>query len=817
MALPHRISARADFQISSDSVGVLARLSETDSLQVNSPSTFQSQVDTLTSLFLSEICQWKSLTAMMAGSLAYRMGRAGILALPAGTYGRVPLQWLSYGGGLASEATVFEGASEILGSGSPSSLKGEGEFRNRWLTTFVRFGLLKLGGAATVGENLLTQHLFQDAAMIAGEQVTAKLGLTPAPEEGLAEQWVKAEITQWQMTAGMGLLHFLTGGSIAALEKSQDLFLKSRGQDLFTLLSPDATAREIRRFAAPEGDLSRFFPETPSPTPPFFLSEGGREETRHTEKTSSTKKNFLFPSKREANRLREKFLPAFPISGPAYSEEIISVVLKTASGLPHFHERLLEYFSEAPDRGSREQLYTAIALQDAFNANGLASSTGGLNGLLLQLVAGQILSDPRKTERHNALQSLVSAMEKGLSRTSLQQISQIFGYADGLHSTTTPAYPLPFEEQFRPQIEREWKGYGTEDVIQLLNFLYSATSGRFKQTSRYIRVFGKARNGKIYDPRDIDQALRYARGHPFGKLILQRLFHVFALEDIPAKVRELRPESREDTVEVVLRYLQNGVPSETVAEKINGTRHTAYIHDIRLARKTVSVMQEIARFLPEPNLLRDLAKMRLDQAILSFLKSNSPLTPSILIDLLKTNPLPWLARLEELYRADGIRLEIVPKNTLDEEAKKWGAIDECDALFLCARHKDETDRILIMELPPPPPGDQDASFLYATLIHRLAALVHEFEHYRHTRGDYEGVEKYSSPLILRNIGREQRLVSEIMADLEEQRWRNRNIETDFWHIARRLGESLTVYLRNLNDMGYFGPANESLMSFLKED
>ncbi|MFO1518979.1 MAG: NAD-dependent protein deacylase [bacterium] len=183
------------------------------------PTSLQKQVDTLVSRSTEEISDWKTLTAMGAGSLFYRLGRIGTLALPLGAPGR----FLSYGAGLASEATAFQGVNDLLNSDAGKNLS----YSQRWRATFLQFGLLKMGGAFSSGQNLLAQHAFQDAAMVMGNRITAAWGLAPAPEGDLPEQFLHAEITNLQLGAGMSLFH-LSAPGLASFERGIDLSLRAQ-------------------------------------------------------------------------------------------------------------------------------------------------------------------------------------------------------------------------------------------------------------------------------------------------------------------------------------------------------------------------------------------------------------------------------------------------------------------------------------------------------------------------------------------------------------------------------------------------------------
>src|SRR5262245_24080036 len=89
---------------------LLSRLSPSS---VASYTPLQSQVDSLVGSFTEQATDWRSLAAMMAAGMTYRLGRVG--AMTAGT-GRLA----SLGIGLGAEVTAFEMTNRSL-----SSLTGE--------------------------------------------------------------------------------------------------------------------------------------------------------------------------------------------------------------------------------------------------------------------------------------------------------------------------------------------------------------------------------------------------------------------------------------------------------------------------------------------------------------------------------------------------------------------------------------------------------------------------------------------------------------------------------------------------------------------
>src|SRR4029434_4631 len=164
----------------SRSDSILSRASAVPSFS----SPVQSQVDGLVGGFAQQATDWRSLAAMMAGGMAYRAGRIGVMGLGNGSALRVA----SLGLGLTAEVSTFEfthrGLSSItVGAQSPAPLhanlwswNGPGGIRQGLLQSFVTFGALKGAGRLGQGQNLIAQHLFQDTAMVLGHQITGALG-----------------------------------------------------------------------------------------------------------------------------------------------------------------------------------------------------------------------------------------------------------------------------------------------------------------------------------------------------------------------------------------------------------------------------------------------------------------------------------------------------------------------------------------------------------------------------------------------------------------------------------------------------------------
>jgi|GEM_PF-2581539 len=222
---------------------------------VSSVSPLQSQVDGLVGGFVHQATDWRTLMAMTAGGMAYRVGRIGAMGLAP-----VPgIRAVSVGLGLGAEVSAFELTHRGLNSlhSENSNLwrwSGPGGLRQGLFQSFISFGALKGAGHLARGENLIAQHLLQDTAMVAGHQVTGILGLAPRPTGSLAEQFLHAEATNLQIGAGLALAYRMSPG-VHALERGLDLSVRS---------SDRSTVRW------PEPRDSRMGEGTSAGTHPFF-------------------------------------------------------------------------------------------------------------------------------------------------------------------------------------------------------------------------------------------------------------------------------------------------------------------------------------------------------------------------------------------------------------------------------------------------------------------------------------------------------------------------------------------------------------------
>src|SRR5262245_53767797 len=192
-------------------------------------SPLQAQVDGVVENFSRQATDWRSLSALVAGGMAYRLGRTGVLASGL----TVAVRPLSVAVGLGAEVIAFEAAHRSLqsltgeGHGNPRLWRwdGPGGLRQGLLNSLITFWSLKVAGHLVQGENLLVQHFFHDSAMVLSHHVLGHLGVASQPSGSLVEQFLHAEATLLQLNAGMALTrHFAPG--LQALEQGLDLSLR---------------------------------------------------------------------------------------------------------------------------------------------------------------------------------------------------------------------------------------------------------------------------------------------------------------------------------------------------------------------------------------------------------------------------------------------------------------------------------------------------------------------------------------------------------------------------------------------------------------
>ncbi len=518
------------------------------------------------------------------------------------------------------------------------------------------------------------------------------------------------------------------------------------------------------------------------------------------------------PSPEHKTVLQNQYLRIFPADRHGYySHAILESVCKIRCGIPEFHERLLDALNRDPRRGTLNQLFGVLAIEDAFNTDGMRTATGSFDYAALRLLIGRVIAENDAGRRNHDMQRIFAGLEMGLTRSNLQNLLLQFSVEPGLSAHPEILYTETFWSHHSKAAMAAWEGYREKDILLLFNFAYLHSRGNEVQAAEIIRTFGEGRRDGRYSVAELDAVLDLAARHPLGDLVLQRLHSIFAVRDVPAKITDMATESSPiATSDLIYNFGQMGLGPDAIALRINGTEHTAYLNDLRLARKVVSVFQEIQEHLANPE-LTEAGRKQWVQSFKSFTRSGIPLHPSHLVGWLGLQKDPISLQHAEMLTHGGVDIQLVTPESFQGFLKDWGKTHGTQlAVTELRRHRGERDRILIPQLPPfnlATTEGMDRAF--SELIGRVQSLAHEAEHWRHGNGYFMGIESASHPVLLTGISRQERLVSEVMAYLEEFRWRIKNCDRDYLEISWRLGETLPSYLRNLADRQYYLKANEA--------
>lgn len=178
-----------------------------------------------------------ALTAMSIAPLFGKLGRMGSLVSAERWFGNAATAISSLASqatagliGFSVEVIAFESihrGMRIYIEGAAQSLFNWENLKEGLSHSFLNFGILKMAGMATAGSPPLLGHFATDAAMVAGNQTAAALGMIPSPAGSLLQQFVIADAMNWQMRGGLSLFHKAMP-SLGMKEKALDLTWQSQ-------------------------------------------------------------------------------------------------------------------------------------------------------------------------------------------------------------------------------------------------------------------------------------------------------------------------------------------------------------------------------------------------------------------------------------------------------------------------------------------------------------------------------------------------------------------------------------------------------------
>lgn len=736
-------------------------------------SAAQVRFSSLESSFCAQSADLRSLGSMTLAGLLGRLAPLALPALPGGLLGASLQALLRQTLSLSTEAAALEALQRWRGLGSNQS------FARSWACSLIDFSAFRAVNA-WAGKAGLPQHLLQSLALFAGRRAVQASGLGEETPQGLAEQIFSAQFSALQLRCASALGSWASGGTIARLERGLEL---SRPQAMPSLGAPE---RRLPRFA------SRL---------PEDLPRAGLEAL-------------------EKYRRFEPLLEPREAGVESYAKEILAETLGIEGKDAEFHEALLQAYATSPQRGTLDQYKIARAIALTYELRQAGSSTGSFKGALLEECIDAALAQPQALDRNLSMHRLFGLLEQGCPPHAFGQFFR--DLADGAHSVERLP---PLEAAFQPgrtsvaagSIALFRAGYSPEHQRLLLRWVRSLVPGNPRAAAQVLQVLRQARETD-YPPELVDQVVELARTHPFGLLILRRFLHVAAAQDLAAKLEEIpamlqwRYGDRE--AEHLVRAMhQSGMPAEQIAEQINRTRHTAYLNDLRFARKMVSVCLEVPADPKQAPLRRIVNQYRAHKHLsgdLAHRLLRRPFCASDLFHFLRaTEAGPQAEQMERQWREGLFRIEVVPA----AEFRMRVRLASCDLSYFWMKPEDGgAPLILLRQMEGLNPQDPlYTSRLLRECIHRARACLHEWEHWRHISGNYEGMERGGEPFLRNAVDRPSRYASEGMAYFEEERWGlfhdADNLSRD---MARLMGINLATYYRHLADMTYYAETNERL-------
>lgn len=466
---------------------------------------------------------------------------------------------------------------------------------------------------------------------------------------------------------------------------------------------------------------------------------------------------------------------------------------------PELHRRLLSAVHEVHRSSEAGATWLIGDVCELFRIDALGSSGGSIENALLQLLWLRAMDRERGARRAEDALVLQRLMLSAPSRQAIVTTGVALGLLDGLALSDSPTYSFYFWQSHAAAAARWWTGMSPSNQGRLLGAIHDRARRELDDATWVIRLVGLARDGGPYGAECIDRALAVARNHPCGAIWLQRLLHVLIAADEPFKVWELGESDPPDRG-ALAAVSAASTDDDALAARIDGTAHTAYVRDPRLARRVISVARRLRQLADHrPRVLAN--ARRLDDAILHWHEQGGPLTPATLLSLLRAGPTAESTALYWSLRSGAFDLRVVPHHVLAAHRLSWGELT-VPALSLYTRNApDAADDIQISDLSAA--NRSGPATVLAAVRLRLVCLLHEWEHWRHFSGIGENG-RAAEPIELRRITRFNRYLSEMLARLEEQRWAaSHDIEIGLARGAR-LGESPVAYLRRVVERTYYG-------------
>ncbi len=257
---------------------------------------------------------------------------------------------------------------------------------------------------------------------------------------------------------------------------------------------------------------------------------------------------------------------------------------------------------------------------------------------------------------------------------------------------------------------------------------------------------------------------------------------------------------------VLAERLNQGASEESLAQEINGSVATGGVSDIRLARKVISVLQDIEAVKQNPHdqLSRRFALNKRIEETLVVRGVNLKAEDYVkLLDYSSSSGAEFLSRASKLGH---IKIKILSETEFSAQLRKTQAHPESlDPSYQVKAYYNHADKTIVLrQLPSFDLGDTHSRLkATAEVRERLGSLIHEGEHWSHFNGYFEGRESRSSALNPNSGDRQTLIVAEMMAYLEQSRWEALNGDSRNIQKTSLEGKNLAQYYRDFIGKHYF--------------
>lgn len=248
-----------------------------------------------------------------------------------------------------------------------------------------------------------------------------------------------------------------------------------------------------------------------------------------------------------------------------------------------------------------------------------------------------------------------------------------------------------------------------------------------------------------------------------------------------------------DTVGVIRRFERQGFSDKTMARLLNGTQHTAFIDDMRLARKVVSVGRD-----------EMIARMRFSQiqqkriSVLTLIDraySEKWGLRETLLSLLYVLGTQESRSLLMCLREGSVSLEFI--SDLEMNCLASTMTQESESCISYYRRMDHQRPKIYLRQLPANAYESGTAFFRLSILRRLFGLIHEWDHWRQNTGRYEREECGGMSLTLNADLRFRReaTIGEIMSMFEEHRARVHLNDFEIRKRACQGGETLAQFFQ----------------------